>query len=658
MQNIIEEKMNNLIEKLLEANYNYYVLDNPTISDKEWDKLYDELVKLEKETGIILPSSPTRKVGGNPLDKFEKVTHLKKLMSLDKAQTFEEIFDWEDRNKKIINFKPEFSVEHKFDGLSLALTYNHGQLILAATRGNGEVGENVTEQVKTIRTVPLIIKHKGLVVVQGEGIMKLSELEKYNKQNDDQLKNARNAAAGAIRNLDPKATKSRNLDFFAYNINFAENLKFKTQEEEHNFLIDNGFMVDPLFKIVHSVEEIKSVIDKVDKDKSKYDFLIDGMVIKINNIQIREELGETIKFPRGMIAYKFEALETTTFLNDVIWQVSRTGKLTPVAILEPIELCGVTVSRATLNNYSEIVRKNIKLNSRVFVRRSNEVIPEVLGLAQDTINSQPILRPTICPSCGAQLVLEDIETICPNHFGCPKQIIERLAFFASKNAMNIMNFSIKTIEKLYELYKINSFSDIYKLTEEQLYSLENFKDKKVNLIIKSIDASKNPELYRFIFALGIDNVGIKTAKQLANHFKTLENIINATVEELVSLPDIAEITAQGIVNFFKNTSNIKEIENLKNVGVVIKDNLKQTTNTSNSFFNTKKVVLTGALSISRGEATKLLEEAGAEVVGSVSKNTDIVIAGEDAGSKLAKAQTLNITILNEEEFRKKLNEKI
>lgn len=658
MQNIIEEKMNNLIEKLLEANYNYYVLDNPTISDKEWDKLYDELVKLEKETGIILPSSPTRKIGGNPLDKFEKVTHLKKLMSLDKAQTFEEIFDWEDRNKKIINFKPEFSVEHKFDGLSLALTYDNGQLILAATRGNGEVGENVTEQVKTIRTVPLTINYKGLVVIQGEGIMKLSELEKYNKHNDDQLKNARNAAAGAIRNLDPKATKSRNLDFFAYNINFAENLKFKTQEEEHQFLIDNGFMVDPLFKIVHSVEEIKSVIDKVDKEKSKYDFLIDGMVIKINNIQIREELGETIKFPRGMIAYKFEALETTTFLNDVLWQVSRTGKLTPVAVLEPIELCGVTVSRATLNNYSEILRKKIKINSRVFVRRSNEVIPEVLGLAQDTINSKPILRPTTCPVCGTNLILEDIETICPNHFGCPKQIIERLSFFASKNAMNIMNFSIKTIEKLYELYKINSFSDIYKLTEEQLYSLENFKDKKVNLIIKSIEASKNPELYRFIFALGIDNVGIKTAKQLANHFKTLENIINATVEELVSLPDIAEITAQGIVNFFKNTSNIKEIENLKNVGVVIKDNLKQTTNTSNSFFNTKKVVLTGALSISRGEATKLLEEAGAEVVGSVSKNTDIVIVGEDAGSKLTKAQSLNITILNEEEFRKKLNEKI
>jgi len=655
MQNYIEEKMNTLIEKLLEANHNYYVLDNPTISDKEWDKLYDELVKLEKETGIILPSSPTRKVGGNPLDKFEKVTHLKKLMSLDKAQTFEEIFDWEDRNKKIINFKPEFSVEHKFDGLSLALTYNNGELVLAATRGNGEVGENVTEQVKTIRTVPLTIKHKGLVVVQGEGIMKLSELEKYNRQNDDQLKNARNAAAGAIRNLDPKATKSRNLDFFAYNINFAENLKFKTQEEEHQFLIDNGFMVDPLFKIVHSVEEIKSVIDKVDKEKSKYDFLIDGMVIKINNIQVREELGETIKFPRGMIAYKFEALETTTFLNDVIWQVSRTGKLTPVALLEPIELCGVTVSRATLNNYSEILRKKIKINSRVFVRRSNEVIPEVLGLAQDTINSQPILRPTICPSCGAQLVLEDIETICPNHFGCPKQIIERLAFFASKNAMNIMNFSIKTIEKLYELYKINSFSDIYKLTEEQLYSLENFKDKKVNLIIKSIDASKNPELYRFIFALGIDNVGIKTAKQLANHFKTLENIINASIEELISLPDIAEITAQGIVNFFKNTSNLTEIYNLKNVGVIIKDNNKQTVKNSNGFFSGKKVVLTGALSISRGEATKLLEEAGAEVVGSVSKNTDIVIAGEDAGSKLAKAQSLNITIFNEDEFRKNLN---
>ena len=648
MQDIKLEQMQKLIDKLLEANYNYYVLDNPTISDKEWDKMYDELVMLEKETGIILPSSPTQKVGGNPLSSFKKVKHKRKLMSLDKAQNFEEIFDWNDRNQKLIKFKPEFSVEHKFDGLSLALTYENGFLVLGATRGNGEEGENITEQVKTIRTIPLTIKYKGTVIVQGEGIMKLSELEKFNNSHDDKLKNARNAAAGAIRNLDPKVTKTRNLDFFAYNINYIEGKKFKTQEEEHNFLIENGFMVDPLFKVVHSIEEVKSIIEKVDKEKSNYDFLIDGMVLKINNLSVREELGDTIKFPRGMLAYKFEALETTTILNDVSWQVSRSGKLTPVALLEPVELAGVTVSRATLNNYSDIKKKQVKIGSRIFVRRSNEVIPEVLGLAQDLPNSKEILRPTICPSCGTKLVFEDIETICPNHFGCPKQIIERLSFFSSKGAMNILGFSIKTIEKLYELYNINSYSDIYKLTEEQLYALESFKDKKVNNVLKSIEDSKNPELFRFIFALGIDNVGIKTAKQLAKYFKTFENFSKATVEELVTLPDIAEITATGIVEFLKNHANKEEINNLFNAGVKIKE--AENTINNNSFFSGKKVVLTGALSFSRTEASKLLEEAGAEVVSSVSKNTDYVIAGEDAGSKLTKAQSLRVKILNEQEF--------
>ena len=533
MDEKILEKMNNLIEKISKASYDYYVLDNPTISDKEWDKMYDELSVLEKQTGIVLPSSPTNKIGGTPLDKFEKTTHYRKLMSLDKAQSFEEITEWVERNQKIISFKHEFSLEHKFDGLSLALTYRNGKLDMGATRGNGEVGENVTSQVKTIRTIPLTIPYKGLVVVQGEGIMKLSELEKYNLTHNDKLKNARNAAAGAIRNLDPKVTKSRNLDFFAYNINYIEDKVFASQQEEHKFLIDNGFLVDPLFKVVHSLDEIKKQIDLVANEKSKYDFLIDGMVIKINNIAVRNKLGETIKFPRGMLAYKFEAEETTTILKDVIWQVSRSGRLTPVAVLEPIELCGVTVSRATLNNFSEIQRKELKIGSRIFIRRSNEVIPEVLGLAQDLEGSKEIERPTVCPVCGSQLVWGDIETTCPNHFGCSKQIIERLAFFSSKQAMNIVDLSVKTIEKLYELYKINCYSDLYKLTDKQLYAVENFKDKKVAKILKSISDSKNPELARFIFALGIDNVGIKTAKQLASHYKTFEAFKNATVEESV-----------------------------------------------------------------------------------------------------------------------------
>lgn len=646
-------KMKELVEKISKASYEYYVLDNPTISDKEWDALYDQLKALEAETGVVLDNSPTKKVGGDPLGKFEKVTHYRKLMSLDKAQSFGEIEEWNERNQKLIAYKPEYSVEHKFDGLSLALTYRNGKLEIGATRGNGEVGENVTEQVKTIRTIPLTIDYKGLVVVQGEGIMKLSELEKYNKTHDEKLKNARNAAAGAIRNLDPKETKARNLDFFAYNINYIEGKNFVSQEEEHQFLIDNGFMVDPLFKIVHSMQEVKGLIDKVAKEKSSYDFLIDGMVIKINNLKIREELGETLKYPRGMIAYKFEALEVSTLLKSVLWQVSRMGRVTPVADLEPVELAGATISRATLNNFDDISRKKLKIGARVFIRRSNEVIPEVLGIAEDLPGSQEIEKPTICPVCGAPLLLDNIDIYCPNHFGCSKQIIERLSHFSSRHAMDIVGFSIKTIEQLYHKFGFNKFSDIYGLTAEQLYSLDAFKDKKVNNVLQSIENSKNPELYRFIFALGIDNIGIKTAKQLASHFKTFEAFRNSTEEELVSLPDISNIIANGICTYFKTEANKIEIENLFSAGVKPQTANKQVVSAS-SFFAGKKVVLTGALSFSRTEATKMLEEAGAEVVSSVSKNTDYVVAGDDAGSKLQKATALGIEILNEQQFLENL----
>jgi len=641
-------EMEELIEKINRASYQYYILDNPTMSDKEWDTLYDRLIALEKETGIVLPSSPTQKVGGAPLDKFEKVKHMRRLMSLDKCRSMEEIEDWLERNKKLANFENEFSVEHKFDGLSLALTYENGNLILAATRGNGEIGENVTAEVKTIRTVPLSISYRGTLVVQGEGIMKLSELEKYNKTAEEKLKNARNAAAGAIRNLDPAVTKTRNLDFFAYNINYCPDKNFKTQAEEHQFLIDNGFMVDPLFEIAKSVQDIEKIIGKVNREKSKYDYLIDGMVIKLNSLEAREELGETQKFPRGMIAYKFEALEVSTLLKDVIWQVSRTGRVTPVADLESVELAGATISRATLNNFDDITRKGLMKNARVFIRRSNEVIPEVLGLAEVLPESEKIVKPTKCPVCGSELLLDNIDIYCPNHFGCSKQIIERLSYFSSRHAMDIVGFSIKTIEQLYEKFNFSSYSDIYNLTADMLYKLDAFKDKKVSNVLSSIEASKNPELHRFIFALGIDNIGVKTAKQLATHFKKFESFKNATEEELVTLPDISYVVAGAITSFFKDEANLLELEKLEAAGVKPKE--IENRSTRQTAFSGKKVVLTGALSISRDKATKLLEEAGAEVTSSVSKNTDFVVAGEDAGSKLKKAESLGVMVIDEEKM--------
>ena len=385
MENQEKEKlvleMKELIEKINKASYEYYVLDNPTISDKEWDKMYYRLLDIENETGIILENSPSQKVGGETLSKFKKITHERKLYSLAKAQSIEEIIDWNTRNQNIFNFDEEFTVEYKFDGLSLALTYDGGKLIQAATRGNGNIGEDVTEQVKTIRTVPLQIDYKGRIDIRGEGIIKLSELEKYNSQSDDKLKNARNAVAGAIRNLDPKVTASRKLDFFAYDIIYSPNKTFASQKESFDFLKEQGFLVGNFFKIVHSIDEIHEIINHVNKTRHELDFLIDGIVIKINKADIRERLGETEKTPRWAVAYKFEAEETSTVLNSVTWQVGRTGKVTPVAELEPTELCGVTIKRATLNNYNDILRKKVKLGDRVFIRRSNDVIPEILSAA-------------------------------------------------------------------------------------------------------------------------------------------------------------------------------------------------------------------------------------------------------------------------------------
>lgn len=644
------QRMKDLTEKINKASFSYYVLDNPIISDKEWDKMYYELLDLEKETGVVLPNSPSQKIGGEVLDGFKKVTHTKKLMSLGKAQSVEEIVDWNTRNQNIFPFKTEFSVEYKFDGLSLAITYEGGKLVQASTRGNGEIGEDVTAQVKTIRTVPLEIKYKGLVVVQGEGIIKLSELEKYNATADEKLKNARNAVAGAIRNLDPKITAKRKLDFFAYNINYAPDLKFKTQVEIFDFLKEQGFLTGAFFEIVSTVDEIVKFIEKTNKIRSSLDYLIDGMVIKVNDTSVREKLGETEKVPRWAVAYKFEAEETSTILNGITWQVGRTGKITPVAELEPTELCGVTIRRATLNNYNDILRKKVKIGDRVFIRRSNDVIPEILSVAETYSHSKTIEKPTKCPCCGETLEDTETELYCPNHLGCKTQIILKLVQFASRNAMNIEGLSKKTLEQLYDKFEISSFSDIYKLDSRKLSMLDGFKDKKISNILASIEKSKRAKLSNFIFALGIDGIGVKTAKQLAKHYKKIENLQKASIEELITLDDIAEITATDIHHYFSDETNKAELSELLNNFVTLES---QSEMGSNGFFAGKKVVLTGTLhSLTRSKAEEIIESQGGSTSSSVSKATDIVIAGESAGSKLDKAKQFGIMIMNEEEFLK------
>ena len=644
------KQMQQLCEIINNANIAYYVNDNPIMSDKEWDGYYYKLLDLESETGVVLPNSPSQKIGGDALDKFVKVKHVAKLYSLGKAQSLEEIEDWLTRNLNIMHFNQKFSVEYKFDGLPIAVLYKNGVLVQALTRGNGEVGEDVTAQAKTIRSLPLSIDCKDTIVVQGEVVMKLSELEKYNRVTDDKLKNARNAAAGALRNLDPKITASRNLDFYAYNINYSEGIDFESQQQVHDFLIKQNFLVEKFYKVVTNIDQIAAIIETEDVNRHNLDFLIDGLVIKVNDRKVQGELGFTAKFPRAMVAYKFEAEETSTRLLDITWQIGRTGKLTPVAELEPTDLCGVTVKRATLNNYNDILRKQVKIGDNVFIRRSNEVIPEILAVAETYPTSFAIQKPSICPVCGTALTETIANLYCPNHNGCSKQIIGRLTHFASRNTMNIEGLSVKTIEQLYDAYKISTFADLYKLTKEQLLALEGFKDKKAENIITSLKNAKNPALSSFIYALGIEGVGAKMAKVLANQFLSIEALMQASVEDLDNIPDIAEITATDIVEYFADSFNRNQIAQLYEVGV---EPIKESVNVVESEFSGKKIVLTGGLdNFSRNEATSLIEKLGGICASSVSKSTSFVIAGKDAGSKLAKAQELGIVVLSEQDFLK------
>lgn len=644
------QEMKKLIEEIAVHNRNYYVLDKPTISDKEYDKLYYRLVDLEAETGVILPNSPTQRVGDTVLEGFKKKTHEVPLYSLNKVRDKEDLRAWiEDMIK--LSGGTDFALEYKFDGLQMVLEYNGGVFVSATTRGNGSVGEDVTLQVKTVKSVPLTISYKGRLIVQGECMMLNSNLEKYNKTAEEKLKNARNAAAGAVRNLDPKETAKRNLDYFCYSILACEGKEFKTQAQMHDFLKENGFQTGPYFKLVKSAEEASLEIDKVDAIKSKLDISIDGMVIKVNKVEPREKIGFTNKFPKWAMAYKFEALEVTTIIRDVIWQVGRSGRVTPIAVLDPVELAGATVQRATLNNIEDIRRKDVYKNSRVFVRRSNEVIPEVMGLAEKLPNSQDIEEPKICPSCGHKLTKVGPLLFCKNHSGCKEQVVDRLSHFASRNALNIEGLSEKTAALFYDELGVRNLSDIYEIKMEDLLKLDKFKDKKAKNIINSIQNSKKVDLNKFLFALGISEVGDKTAKDLAKHFRSFEAVKNASVEELSAIRDVGEIIALKIREFFDDKDNLKEIEKLFKHGVEVIEPKVQKLNENSLFFN-KTVVLTGTLSsFARADAEAIIEGLGGKCTSSVSKNTDIVLAGEAAGSKLTKAQALGIKIMNEEEFK-------
>lgn len=647
----MENRQRELVDVLNRWAYEYYVLDAPTVSDGEYDKLYDELRRLEESSGVVLPDSPTRRVGGEPLSAFEKHEHISRLYSLDKSVSDEELTSFLEKTEKAGAKK--WTVEYKFDGLTVCLTYDHGQFVRATTRGNGVVGEDITAQVMTLHSFPLTISYQGTLEVRGEAIIKLSSLEEYNKSADEPLKNARNAAAGAIRNLDPKVAAKRKVEILFYDVNFTSTNEAFSQVGAHEFLRKEGFKLYPYFRICESEDEVKNAIDEIEVERKNIDVLTDGAVIKVDDPTVRAAMGFTDKFPRWAMAFKFEAEEITTVVEDVVFQVGRTGKLTPLALLTPVELGGVCVKRATLNNYGDILRKKVKIFSRVLIRRSNEVIPEILGATEYLDGSKDVEKPTVCPACGTPLKEEGANLFCTNE-NCVPRIAATLDHFASKNAMNIDGFSESTALLLIEKKGVKTFSDLYRLTADELLGLDGFKDKKIENLVSAIESSKHPTLSAFLFALGIDGIGKVAAKDLAKKYQTIENLFSATKEELLSLENVGEITAQNIVDYFGNGKNRAEIETLLSLGVEI--GREETPNASGAFAG-EKVVLTGTLqNYTRSEAEKKITALGGECQSAVSAKTTLVIAGESAGSKLEKAKKLGVKVIGESEFQAMLDE--
>ena len=653
------QRMRELIDKLNEASRRYYDQNESDISDDEWDAMYAELRGLEEKTGERMADSPTRRVGGAVMEGFEQHRHIARLWSMDKAQSEEEILAWAQRCEKQTNDagglpKNSYCVEYKLDGLTVNLTYDGGKLVQAATRGNGEVGEAILPQAMTIRTIPLTIPFTGRMEVQGEGIMRLSELKKYNETAAEPLKNARNAAAGALRNLDPQVTASRHLDAFFYQIGYIEGRSFETQQDMLAFMKENGLNISPFVCPAQTIEEALEAVHEIEQKRETLDFLIDGATIKITDMRTREVLGTTDKFPRWSIAFKFPAQETVTKLLKITWEVGRTGKLTPLAHLSPVDICGVTVKRATLNNYDDICRKRVRIGSEVWVRRSNDVIPEIMGVVWYGEGEAPetaIQPPTVCPACGGELVKlreDGVHLFCLNRTSCRPQAIARMAHFASRQGMDIETFSTRTAGLFYDELGVRSAADLYHLDREKLVALKGFGEKKAEKLFAELEKSKDCELDAFLFAIGIPNIGKKTAYDLMAHFGTLEALMGASEQELVDIEDVGSIVAASITEYFADEENRRFVNRLLEAGVRPQMHAQQDAGT---LFEGMTFVLTGTLpTLSRAQAQEMIRKNGGKATGSVSKKTSIVLAGESAGSKLDKARELGVRIIDEAQF--------
>ena len=650
-----QRRMGELVALLNRAAYAYYTKDEPIMADVQYDRLYDELLSLEKETGVQMADSPTHRVGGETLKEFEKYRHVTRLWSMDKVQSEPELLDWVARAQRLCaqagDFpEPVFGVEYKFDGLTINLTYENGVLVQAATRGDGVTGEAILPQARTIRDIPLRIPYTGRLEVQGECIMRLSALEKYNETAAVPLKNARNGAAGALRNLDPAVTAARRLSAFFYQVGTIDAPPYHDQPGMLDFIRAQGLPVSPYFRTARTAQEVVACVREIAAARESLDFLIDGAVIKIQDSRTRAALGFTDKFPRWAVAFKFPAEETTTTLESVTWELGRTGKLTPLAHVEAVDFAGVTVRKATLNNYGDIQRKRLLLGCTVWIRRSNDVIPEITGRVEDGSTGSEIAKPTVCPACGEPLVERGANLYCVNRQACRPQAVARLAHFAGRDAMDITSLSEKTAGQLYDLCGVRDPADLYHLTREQLLSLEGFQDKRADNLLAALQKSRDCALDAFLFAIGIPNIGRGTARDVAGHFGALAGVMNATQEELLEIPDVGDIVAQSVVEFFSFPEDRTMVERLLAAGVTPREIAKPSADTPQPLEG-MTIVVTGTLpSLSRNEAEDMIRAHGGTAAGSVSKKTSYVLAGEKAGSKLTKAEQLGIPVLDEQAF--------
>ena len=627
--------------------YYYYVLDDPRASDEEYDKLYHQVLEFEKKyPNKILKDSPTQRVGDVLLDGFKKAKHIKKMWSMEDIFNHKELVEWVDRVKKSFS-KVGFICEPKFDGASLNIIYENGLLKQAITRGDGEVGEDVTSNVKTIRSIPLSISYKELIEIRGEVVIRKSDFEKINeerlKSGESLFANPRNASAGSLRQLDPNITAKRRLYFYPWGIG-KSSLEFKLYSKRMDFVYSLGFLKPPFSKKCEGVGGIEEAYKEATKLRDSYPIMLDGMVIKIDEVSKQESLGYTQKYPRWMCAYKFPAIEKTTTIKDIIPQVGRTGVITPVAVVEPVDIEGAMVERATLHNYDEIRRKDIRIGDRVIIIRSGDVIPKIIKVLENFRDGdeEEVVPPKFCPKCKSELLEEKILLKCQN-LECPARVVNSIIYFASKKCLNIDGLGKKIVEQLYQKGLVKSVLDIFSLKKEELLKLEGFKEKKAENLLNAIEAIKGVECWRFVNALGIEHIGEVASKKLCEKFGLeLEEL---SKREVLELDGFGEEMAESVEEFFRVNHNF--VQTLK---TLLKPKVPEKKEIKESKFSGKTVVITGTLSKPRDEFKVLLESLGAKVTNSVSKKTDFLLYGENAGSKLEKAKNLGVTLLNEEDL--------